>query len=346
MLPSLNADIIDQGVAKGDTGTILRIGMLMLGITLVQIACSVVAVWFGSRAAMSFGRDVRLAVFERVGAFSERELSHFGAPSLITRTTNDVQQVQMLVLMTCTMLVSTPILAIGGIFFALREDAGLSWIVVVAVPVLLLGVGLVISRMSPQFQRMQVRIDGVNRVLREQLTGIRVIRAFVREPVETERFEEANRAVTETAVRAGRWFAVMFPFVMLVLNVSSVAVIWFGAARIDDGTLQVGQLTAFLSYLVQILMAVMLATFLAVILPRANVSAGRIGEVLDTESTVVPPAEPAADRRRGRHGRAARRDVRLPGRRAPGAARGQHHRPPRARPSRSSAARARARRRW
>jgi ATP-binding cassette subfamily B multidrug efflux pump len=290
MLPSLNAEIIDQGVAKGDTGTILRIGMVMLGITLVQIACSIVAVWFGSRTAMAFGRDVRLAVFDRVGTFSEREVSRFGAPSLITRTTNDVQQVQMLVLMTCTMLVSTPILAIGGIVFAIREDAGLSWIVVAAVPVLLAGVGFVITRMSPQFQRMQVRIDAVNRVLREQLTGIRVIRAFVREPVETARFAEANLAVTETAVRAGRWFAVMFPFVTLVLNVSSVAVIWFGAGRIADGSLQVGALTAFLSYLVQILMAVMLATFLAVILPRAAVSGGRIQEVLLTDSTVVPPA--------------------------------------------------------
>jgi ATP-binding cassette subfamily B multidrug efflux pump len=291
-LPSLNAQIIDEGVTKGDTGTILRIGVLMLAITLVQIVCSIVAVWFGARAAMAFGRDVRLAVFERVGSFSEREVSRFGPPSLITRTTNDVQQVQMLVLMTCTMIVSTPILSIGGVVFALRQDVGLSWIVVVAVPVLLLGVGLVISRMSPQFQRMQVRIDGVNRVLREQLTGIRVIRAFVREPVETERFAEANRSVTETAVRAGRWFAVMFPFVMLVLNVSSVAVIWFGAARIAAGTLQVGALVAFLSYLVQILMAVMMATFLAVILPRANVSAGRVAAVLGTESTVLPPAVP------------------------------------------------------
>lgn len=290
MLPSLNADIIDQGVARGDTGTILRIGAVMLGITLLQIACSIVAVWFGARTAMAFGRDVRLAVFDRVGVFSEREVARFGAASLITRTTNDVQQVQMLVLMTCTMLVATPILAIGGIVFAIREDVGLSWIVVVAVPVLLAGVGFVITRMSPQFQRMQVRIDAVNRVLREQLTGIRVIRAFVREPVETERFAEANLAVTETAVRAGRWFALMFPFVTLVLNVSSVAVIWFGGARIDAGTLQVGALTAFLSYLVQILMAVMLATFLAVILPRAAVSGRRIQEVLGTESTVLPPA--------------------------------------------------------
>ena len=291
-LPSLNADIIDQGVARGDTGTIVRIGVLMLGITLVQIACSITAVWFGSRTAMAFGRDVRLAVFDRVGAFSEREVSRFGAPSLITRSTNDVQQVQMLVLMTCTMLVATPILAIGGVLFAIREDVGLSWIVVVAVPVLLLGVGFVISRMTPQFQRMQVRIDAVNRVLREQLTGIRVIRAFVREPVETARFAEANAAVTDTAVRAGRWFALMFPFVMLVLNVSSVAVIWFGSFRIDAGTLQVGALTAFLSYLVQILMAVMMATFLAVILPRAAVSAARISEVLDTDSSVLPPAWP------------------------------------------------------
>ncbi len=290
MLPSLNADIIDQGVARGDTGTILRIGAVMLGITLLQISCSIVAVWFGARTAMAFGRDVRLAVFDRVGVFSEREVARFGAASLITRTTNDVQQVQMLVLMTCTMLVATPILAIGGIVFAIREDVGLSWIVVVAVPVLLAGVGFVITRMTPQFQRMQVRIDAVNRVLREQLTGIRVIRAFVREPVETERFAEANLAVTETAVRAGRWFALMFPFVTLVLNVSSVAVIWFGGARIDAGTLQVGALTAFLSYLVQILMAVMLATFLAVILPRAAVSGRRIQEVLGTESTVLPPA--------------------------------------------------------
>jgi ATP-binding cassette, subfamily B, multidrug efflux pump len=293
-LPSLNADIIDQGVARGDLGTILRIGAVMLAVTVLQIACSIVAVYFGARTAMAFGRDVRSALFDRVGDFSEREVASFGAPSLITRTTNDVQQVQMLVLMTCTMLVATPILSIGGVVFAVREDVGLSWIVVVAVPVLLAGVGFVITRMSPQFQRMQVRIDAVNRVMREQLTGIRVIRAFVREPVETQRFAAANDAVTETAVKAGRWFAVMFPFVMLVLNVSSVAVIWFGAARIDDGTLQVGALTAFLSYLVQILMAVMLATFLAVILPRAAVSAKRIQEVLGTASTVAPPAEPVA----------------------------------------------------
>ncbi len=295
-LPSLNADIIDEGIARGDTGYILRVGALMLLITLVQIACSVVAVYFGAKTAMSFGRDVRAAVFTRVGTFSEREVARFGAPSLITRSTNDVQQVQQLVLMVATMLITTPILAIGGVLFAVREDVGLSSILAVAVPLLLAVVGLVVSRMLPQFRKMQVRIDGVNRVLREQLAGIRVIRAFVREPVEVARFAERNAEVTETAVVAGRWAALLFPVVQLIVNVSSVAVVWFGAFRIQDGTLQVGALTAFLSYLVQILYAVLFATFLAVILPRAAVSAERIGEVLATGSSVVPTAAAVAPR--------------------------------------------------
>jgi ATP-binding cassette subfamily B multidrug efflux pump len=292
LLPNINGDIINNGVAKGDAGYILGRGMLMLLITLGQAACAVMAVYFGARTAMSFGRDLRGAIFHRVGEFSEREVAKFGAPSLITRTTNDVQQVQMLVLMTCTLLVSAPILSIGGIIAAVNEDATLSWIIVVAVPVLLIGVGLIITRMVPQFRKMQKRIDSVNRVLREQLTGIRVVRAFVREPVEMDRFDDANAAVTETAVKAGRLFALMFPFVMLVLNLSSVAVLWFGAVRVDDGDLQVGSLTAFLLYLAQILMAVMMATFMAVILPRASVSADRIGEVLDTEPSVRPPKAP------------------------------------------------------
>ena len=291
-LPTLNADIIDKGIAKGDTGYILRTGALMLAITFGQIVFSIVAVYFGARTAMSFGRDVRGAVFHHVGQFSEREVSKFGAPSLITRTTNDVQQVQMLVLMTCTLLVSAPILAIGGVIFALQQDVPLSGILVVAIPVLLIGIGLIITRMVPQFRKMQVRIDTINRVLREQLTGIRVVRAFVREPIEVARFADANAAVTETALRAGRLFALMFPFVMLVMNVSSVAVLWFGASRIDTGGLQVGALVAFLSYLIQILMAVMMATFMAVLLPRAAVSGDRIGEVLETESTVVSPEHP------------------------------------------------------
>ncbi|MGY4859861.1 ABC transporter ATP-binding protein [Cryobacterium sp. AP23] len=291
-LPALNADIIDEGVATGDTGYILRTGGMMLLITLGQIICAIIAVYFGAKAAMALGRDLRGAVFTRVGEFSEQEVSRFGAPSLITRSTNDVQQVQMLVLTTCTLLVSAPILCIGGIIMAMRQDLELSWLIAVSVPVLLIGVGLIIVRMVPLFRVMQVRIDTVNRVLREQLTGIRVIRAFVREDVETARFGQANTDVTQTALQAGRLMALMFPVVMLVLNVSSVAVIWFGAFRIEDGSMQVGTLIAFLSYLMQILMAVMMATFMAVMIPRATVSADRIGEVLDTASSVVPPASP------------------------------------------------------
>lgn len=294
-LPNLNAEIIDEGVVTGDTGFILRTGALMLGITLVQIACAVIAVYFGAKTAMGLGRDLRQAIFTRVGEFSEREVSRFGAPSLITRTTNDVQQVQMLVLMTCTMLIATPIQSVGGVIFALREDVQLSWILVVAVPVLLAVMAFIIVRMLPLFRVMQERIDTVNRVLREQLTGMRVVRAFVREPMERERFGVANDELTETALKTGRLFALMFPSVMLVLNVSSVAVLWFGAFRVESGELQIGSLTAFLSYLIQILMAVMMATFIGVILPRAAVSADRIGEVLETESTVAPPVAPVTE---------------------------------------------------
>lgn len=294
-LPALNADIIDDGVAKGDTEFILRTGALMLLITLGQIAAAILAVYFGAKAAMAVGRDLRASVFRRVGEFSEREVARFGAPSLITRSTNDVQQVQMLVLMTCTILVSAPILSIGGVIMALREDVVLSWIMVVAVPVLLIAVGLIIVRMVPQFRKMQARIDNVNRVLREQLTGIRVIRAFVREERERERFAVANEELTDTALRAGRLFALMFPVVMLVLNLSSIAVLWFGAFRIEEGGMQVGSLIAFLSYLIQILMAVMMATFMAVLLPRATVSADRIGEVLETEPSVLPPLVPVTE---------------------------------------------------
>lgn len=288
-LPNLNADIIDKGVVKGDIGFILSNGAIMLGITLLQIACSIAAVYFGARTAMGVGRDLRGAIFTRVGEFSEREVSKFGAASLITRTTNDVQQVQMLVLMICTMLIATPIQAVGGVIFALRTDVQLSLILVVAVPVLLAAMSLIIVRMLPLFRTMQTRIDAVNRVMREQLTGMRVVRAFVREPIERARFGVANDQLTDTALRTGRLFALMFPMVMLVMNVSSVAVLWFGAQRVQDGDLQIGSLTAFLSYLIQILMAVMMATFLGVILPRAAVSADRIGEVLETEPSVVLP---------------------------------------------------------
>lgn len=291
-LPTLNADIIDNGVATGDTDYILRIGGLMLLITLLQIACAVVAVYFGAKAAMGMGRDLRDAVFSRVGEFSEQEVTRFGAPSLITRSTNDVQQVQQLVLMSCTLMVAAPMLSIGGVIMAVRQDAQLSWLIAVSVPVLLLAVGLIVTRMVPLFRKMQVRIDAVNRVLREQLTGIRVVRAFVREDLETARFGKANDDVTDVALRAGRLMALMFPVVMLVMNVSSVAVIWFGSFRIEDGSMQVGTLIAFLSYLMQILMSVMMATFMAVMIPRASVSADRIGEVLETDSSVQPPSNP------------------------------------------------------
>ncbi len=296
-LPSLNADIIDRGIARGDTGYILSTGGWMLTVTLLQVVCSVAAVWFGARTAMGFGRDVRSSVFHRVGEFSAREVNRFGAPSLITRNTNDVQQVQMLVLMSCTMLVSAPIMCVGGVVMALQEDVGLSWLMAVSVPVLLVAIGLVIVRMVPKFRLMQVRIDAINRVLREQITGIRVVRAFVREPLETARFDEANTGVTSLAIAAGRLQALIFPIVMLVLNLSSVAVMWFGAFRIDAGQMQVGALTAFLAYLLQILMAVMMATFMAIMIPRAAVCADRIMEVLGTEPSVRPPAEPVTPAR-------------------------------------------------
>lgn len=294
-LPTLNADIIDEGVAKGDTGYILGTGSLMLLITLLQIGCSITAVYFGAKAAMGLGRDLRGAIFTRVGEFSEQEVTRFGAPSLITRSTNDVQQVQQLVLMSCTLMVAAPMLSIGGVIMAVRQDAQLSWLIAVSVPVLLVAVGLIVSRMVPLFRKMQVRIDTVNRVLREQLAGIRVVRAFVREDMETERFASANHDVTEMALRAGRLMALMFPVVMLVLNVSSVAVIWFGSFRINDGSMQVGTLIAFLSYLMQILMSVMMATFMAVMIPRAAVSADRIGQVLETPSSVRPPENPVTE---------------------------------------------------
>src|SRR5690554_251176 len=294
-LPSLNADIIDDGVATGDIGRIMMLGGIMLGVTLLQVACAIAAVYFGARAAMGLGRDLRAAVFSRVSEFSEREVSQFGAPSLITRTTNDVQQVQMVVLMTCTLFVSAPILAIGGVIMALQQDVGLSWLMAVSIPVLLLSIGGIIIRMVPLFRKMQERIDTVNRVLREQLIGIRVVRAFVRERHETARFATANQELTDVALGVGKLFALMFPVVMLVMNVSSVAVIWFGGIRVADGDIEVGTLMAFLQYLMQILMAVMMATFMAVMLPRAAVSGERIGEVLETESSVVPPKNPVTE---------------------------------------------------
>ena len=294
-LPSLNADIIDKGVVTGDHGYIWTRGSLMLAVTLVQVALSIVAVYYASKLAMGFGRDVRRDLFHSVTGYSAREVGYFGAPSLITRITNDVQQVQMLVQMTCTLFLAAPITMVGGVVMALREDVGLSALLLFSVPALVIAVSMIISRMVPQFQAMQERIDTVNRVLREQITGIRVVRAFVREPDEARRFGDANGSLTETALNAGRLMALMFPVVLLVVNVSSAAAVWMGGDRIASGKMQVGALIAFLSYLIQILMSLMMATFMMVMVPRAAVCADRIVEVLDTPTTVSQPAEAVTD---------------------------------------------------
>jgi ATP-binding cassette subfamily B protein len=291
-LPTLNADIVDNGLIKGDMGYIIRIGGVMLAVTVAQIAGSIGAVYFGARTAMAVGRDIRAGIFHQVQDFSAREVGQFGTPSLITRTTNDVQQVQMLVLMTLTLMVSAPIMCVGGIVLALNLDVPLSSLLLVIVPVLALAVGVIIARMRPAFRLMQVRLDRINQVLREQIMGIRVIRAFVRDKHERARFDVANDELLTVSLRVGRLMALMFPIVMLVMNASSVAVLWFGGQRIDSGSMQIGALTAFLSYLLQILMAVMMATFMFMMVPRAEVSAERITEVLDTESSVRPPVTP------------------------------------------------------
>ena len=306
-LPTLNADIIDNGVITGNTHYILRTGGLMIAVTLVQIVCSIAAVYFGARTAMAVGRDLRLGVFSRVQDFSAREVGRFGTASLITRNTNDIQQVQMLALMTFTLMVMAPIMCVGGIIMALRQDRQLSLLLVVAVPALGIIVGLVISRMRPLFRQMQVRIDQINRVLREQITGVRVIRAFVRDASERDRFAVTSTELFDVSLGTGRLMALMFPAVMLVLNFSSIAVLWFGGHLVASGSMKIGALTAFLTYLMQILMAVMMATFMFVMVPRAEVCAERIVEVLDTESDVVPPEHPVSVR--ALHGHLELRDV-------------------------------------
>jgi ATP-binding cassette subfamily B protein len=291
-LPSLNADIIDNGVITGDIGYIVRLGGIMLGVACVQIGCSIAAVYCSARTAMACGRDIRAAIFHRVGSFSAREVQRFGAPSLITRETNDVQQVQMLVLMSFTLMVMAPIMMVGGIVMAMHVNLGLSWLIAISVPVLAGSIGFIVLHMVPAFRKMQKRIDQVNRLLREQINGVRVVRAFVRESQETERFGVANTELTDVAVQAGRWMTAMFPTVMVVANLASVAVLWFGGHRIDSGHMEIGALTAYLSYIMQILMSVMMGTFMMMMIPRAAVCADRIVEVLETDSSVLPPREP------------------------------------------------------
>ncbi|KAA1376567.1 ABC transporter ATP-binding protein [Aeromicrobium fastidiosum] len=290
-LPGLNADIIDRGVVVGDTGFIVRTGLEMLAITVLQVVCTIVAVYYGARTAMALGRDLRAGVFSKVETFAAREMTQLGAPTLITRSTNDVQQVQLIVFMALTLLVTAPIMCFGGIAMALRQDVELSGLLLLVIPALVISIALVIRQMRPLFRLMQVKIDTINGVMREQIMGIRVIRAFVKEDYEAERFGDANRDNMEVAIAVGRLMAMMFPIVMLIMNVSVVLATWFGGYRISSGDLEVGTLTAFQNYLVQILMSVMMATFMLMLWPRAEVSAERITEVLETEPSVQAPAD-------------------------------------------------------
>ena len=292
-LPSLNADIIDNGVATGDTGYIWRVGGLMLAVAMVQVVAAIAAVWFGARASMGIGRDIRRSIYTRVDRFSTEEMDRFGAATLITRGTNDVQQIQMLVLMTLNMMVMVPIMSIGGIVMAIQEDPGLSWLVWVSVPVLLVIVLLLVRRLMPLFQRMQNNIDDINGVMREQIMGIRVVRAFVREKHEAQRFTGANATLTDTSVRIGRLFVIMGPAITIVLHLATVAVLWFGGQRVDAGLVQVGSLTAFMQYLLQILMAVMMGTFMFMMFPRALIAARRVVEVLDTAPSMAEAMDPS-----------------------------------------------------
>ncbi|MDR6986102.1 ATP-binding cassette subfamily B protein [Paenarthrobacter nitroguajacolicus] len=316
-LPSLNAKIIDEGVSRGDTDFIWQTGALMLAVALGQVLSAIVAVYFGSRVAMAIGRDLRRSVFRQVSSFSAQDVNRFGAPTLITRGTNDVQQVQMLVLMGLNFMVSTPIMCIGGIIMALREDLNLSWLVWVSVPVLVAVVGYLVVRLMPLFRSMQTKIDAINGVLREQIIGIRVVRAFVREPHEAKRFGDANEDLTAVSVKIGNLFVLMFPAIGMILHLSTAAVLWFGGQRVDSGEMQVGALTAFLQYLLQILMAVMMGTFMAMMIPRASVCADRIGEVLDVEPSIHNPSSPVVPAEK--KGRVEFRDVtfKYPGAEAP-----------------------------
>ena len=289
-LPSLNAKIIDEGVAQGDVNFIWRTGGIMLAVAFAQVITAIGAVWCGSRTAMGVGRDLRGEVFRHVNSLSTEDMSRFGTPTLITRGTNDVQQVQMVYMMMLNFMVTAPIMSIGGIIMAVREDAGLSWLVWVSVAVLLGTISVIISRLMPLFRSMQDKLDSINGTLREQITGIRVVRAFVREAYESERFTEENKNITRLSLNIGRLFVVMFPLITVILNVATGAVLWFGGHRVDDGLVNVGSLTAFLQYLLQILAAVMMGTFMAMMLPRAIICARRITEVLRHEPSITPPS--------------------------------------------------------
>ncbi|HMJ80736.1 MAG TPA: ABC transporter ATP-binding protein, partial [Candidatus Dormibacteraeota bacterium] len=291
-LPNLNADIIDEGVVKGDVAYILRVGAVMLGVTLVLMVCAIIAVYWASRTAMGFGRDVRRGVFAKVLGFSQAETNHFGTPTLITRNTNDVQQVQTVLVLGLNVMVLAPIMAVGGVIMALREDATLSALLLVIIPLLAIFIGFMLSRALPLFRAVQAKVDRINQVMRETLSGMRVIRAFVRTGYEERRFDEANRDLTATSLKVTRLFALMIPTVMVIFNLSTVAILWFGSLRVDSGALEIGNLMAFLQYVMQILFAVMMAVIMFVMVPRAAASAERIQQVLDAEVSLAEPAEP------------------------------------------------------
>ncbi len=298
-LPELYADIINNGVAKGDTDYIMRIGGLMLAVTAALGVASIIAVYWAAKVSMAFGRDLRAAIFGQVQAFSQVEVNQFGAASLITRNTNDVQQVQTVVLIGLTVMVSAPIMLVGGVIMALRQDVPLTSILLVIVPVMALIIGTLVRRAMPLFRAMQIKIDRINQVMRETLSGVRVIRAFVRTDYEERRFDEANEDLFDTALGVNRLFALMMPTLMAIMNLSTVAVLWFGSIRVDSGQMPIGNLTAFLQYIIQILFAIMMATFMFVIVPRAAVSSDRIREVLDTEPSIHDPADPVRPPRSG-----------------------------------------------
>ncbi|MEY2425421.1 MAG: ATP-binding cassette, subfamily multidrug efflux pump, partial [Actinomycetota bacterium] len=295
-LPHLNADIINKGILRHDNPYIWRTGGIMLAFTVVQVVFNIGAIYLGGRVAMGFGRDIRSNLFHSVTGFSHKEVAAAGAPSLITRITNDVQQVQMLVVMVCTMAISAPITMIVGLILAMRQDVGLSIVLVVAMPASMIVLGAIVAGMVPAFRVMQDRIDEINRVLLEQISGVRVVRAFVREAEEKRRFTKVNRELTDTSLRSGRLMSAMFPTVNVLTNMSSVAVLWIGANRVNAGSAEVGTIVAYLSYVIQILMSVMMATFMVSLIPRASVSSGRVMEVLNTESSVRPPANPIEPR--------------------------------------------------
>ncbi|HEY8135544.1 MAG TPA: ABC transporter ATP-binding protein [Candidatus Limnocylindrales bacterium] len=291
-LPDLNAEIINQGVATGDSNLILNVGLVMVGVTIILAITSLVAVYYSARVAMGFGRDLRAAVFGKVGAFSQVEMNRFGTASLITRNTNDVQQVQLVVFMGLTIILLAPITGIGATIMAIRQDVPLSGLLLVILPIMFTFIALIFRQAIPLFRSMQTKVDRINQVMREALAGVRVIRAFVRVEHEEQRFDVASRDLFDTALRVNRLFAVTFPIMMAIFNISSVAVMWFGADRVGSGAMPIGNLTAFLTYLMQILMSVLMAVFMFILVPRAAVSADRINEILEIDPLIKDAPDP------------------------------------------------------